>query len=90
MTFHDSLTDIPMTYRWAARAEAVTRTSGEMGHRHRRPKTRSPLFWCGRKGRFGITLYGIRNWGRAQVGCFEHNLADSTISGKIVVAQIRV
>jgi hypothetical protein len=55
------LPDILMTYRWAARAEAVTRKSGEMGNRHRHPRTRSLGFWCGRKGRCSITIYGTKN-----------------------------
>jgi hypothetical protein len=56
-----------MTYRWAVRAEAVTRTSGEMGNLHRRPNTRSLLFWCCKMGRRSITLYGIKNGRMAQV-----------------------
>ena len=44
----------------AARADAVTRKSGEMGNLHRRPKTRPPLFWCSRKGRGSIITHLIK------------------------------
>lgn len=66
-SLHLPLPNMPMTQRWAARAEAVTQKSGDMGNRHRRPNTRSPRFWCDKKGEYGTNLYGITNGGRAQV-----------------------
>ena len=48
--------EMPITYIWAARAEAVTRNGGEIENLPRRPKTKLSLFWRDKKGRCSITL----------------------------------
>jgi hypothetical protein len=78
------LLDMPITYRCAVRAEAATRTSGEMGNRHRRPRTRSLRLWYGRKGRFGITLYGIKNGRGAQVTLMDATRQTLLLEGSVL------